>query len=388
MKWSWKIGAIAGINVRIHATFLPLLGWVAMSYWLAGHGMNVVLAAVSFIVALFGCVLLHELGHAMAAKQFGIQTADITLLPIGGVARLERIPDEPRKELWIALAGPAVNVAIAVVLYFWIALTHQWEPLARLRVAAGPMIERLLVANVWLVLFNLIPAFPMDGGRILRALLASRMSHPKATRVAALTGQGLAMAFAFIGFFGYPMLIFVGLFVWIGASQEASMAQTREILSGMPVRAAMITEFGILEAADTLGQAVQLTLGGWQHDFPVIDRGRPIGILTRANLLVGLSAYGPEYPVTAVMHWEFPSAQADEMLETAFQRLRESGSNTMPVVSRGRVIGLVTMENMMEYFLIDAALQKRPKSHGLRGRVFEPEYADRGGAGKSRPGRR
>lgn len=239
MKWSWNIGAIAGINIRIHAAFLLLPGWVAISYWLAGHGLNLMLAAMSFIVALFGCVPLHELGHAMAARQFGIQTADITLLPVGGLARLERMPEEPRKELWIALAGPAVNVAIAVVLYFWIALNHQWGPLTRIRVAAGPMVERLLVANVWLVLFNLIPAFPMDGGRILRALLASRMSHPKATRVAALTGQGLALVFAFVGFFGNPMLIFIGLFVWIGASQEAGTAQMKEVLSGTPLRAAM-----------------------------------------------------------------------------------------------------------------------------------------------------
>jgi len=335
MKWSWNIGAIAGINVRIHATFLLLLGWVATSYWLAGHGATVMLAGVSFIVALFGCVLLHELGHAMAARQFGIQTADITLLPIGGVARLERMPEEPRKELWIALAGPAVNVAIAVVLDFWIALTHQWEPLTGLRVATGPMVDRLLVANVWLVLFNLIPAFPMDGGRILRALLASRMSYPKATRVAVLTGQGLALVLAFVGFFGNPMLIFIGLFVWIGASQEASTAQMKEVRSGTPVRAAIVTGSGLLDSADMLGPAVQLTLGGWLHDFPVIDRGRPLGILTRADLVVGLSAYGPEYPVTAVMHWEFPTAQADEMLETAFPRLRERGSNTMPVVSQG-----------------------------------------------------
>ncbi len=248
------------------------------------------------------------------------------------------------------------------------------------------MLERLLVANVWLGLFNLIPAFPMDGGRVLRAMLASRMSHPKATRVATLTGQGLAMVFAFIGFFTNPVLIFIALFVWIGASQEASLAQMKEVLSETPVRAGMVTGFAVLEPADTLGQAVQLTLGGWQHDFPVIDRGRAMGILTRADLLVGLTAYGPEYPVTAVMHWDFPTAQADEMLENAFQRMQESGSNTMPVVSQGRVVGLVTMENMMEYFVIDAALQKGPNPRGFARRVFEPEYAGTESAGGNWPG--
>jgi Zn-dependent protease len=189
MKWSWKVGQLAGIDLRIHATFLLLLGWVLASYWLAGKSMEAMLAGVGFIVALFACVVLHEMGHAVAARKFGIQTRDITLLPIGGVARLERMPEEPKLELLVALAGPAVNVVIAVVLYGWLALTQGWTPFSQLSVAAGPFVERLLLVNISLVLFNLIPAFPMDGGRVLRALLASRMTYPKATQLAASVGQ-------------------------------------------------------------------------------------------------------------------------------------------------------------------------------------------------------
>jgi Zn-dependent protease len=184
MKWSWKVGRLAGIDLRIHATFLLLLGWVWWSYWMAGKSMEAMLAGVAFIVALFACVVLHELGHAITARTFGIPTRDITLLPIGGVARIERMPEDPKQELWVALAGPAVNVVIGAVLYCWLTLTHGWAPFTNLTVISGPFVERLLLANIWLVLFNLIPAFPMDGGRVLRALLASRMTYTKATQVA------------------------------------------------------------------------------------------------------------------------------------------------------------------------------------------------------------
>ena len=227
MKWSWKIGKLAGIDLNIHVTFLLLLGWVALSHWSAGKTLDAVVSGVGFILALFACVILHELGHALAARRFGIATRDITLLPIGGVARLERMPEEPRQELWVALAGPAVNVVIAAAIYVWLTLTNGWVPLSQLSVASGPFLERIMVANVWLVVFNLIPAFPMDGGRVLRALLASRMEYLKATQIAAGLGQGLAFVFGFIGLFTNPFLLFIALFVWIGAAQEASAVQMK-----------------------------------------------------------------------------------------------------------------------------------------------------------------
>jgi Zn-dependent protease/CBS domain-containing protein len=359
MKWSWKVGQLAGIDVRIHATFLLLLGWVTASYWIASKSVEVMAAGVGFILALFACVVLHEMGHAIAARQFGVKTRDITLLPIGGLARLERMPEEPKQELWIALAGPAVNVVIAAALYAWLNFTHEWAPFSQLRVATGPSFERLMVANIWLVLFNLIPAFPMDGGRVLRAVLASRMPYPKATQTAASVGQGLAFVFGFIGLFTNPMLLFVGLFVWIGATQEAGAAQIRSALSGTPTGAAMITNFQTLKSGDNLADAVRLTLNGSQRDFPFVEQGRVAGILTRADLLVGLENYGEDYPVALVLSRDFPVAESAEMLEVVFQRLQESGCHTMPVIHDGRLVGLVTVDNLGEYLLIQATLQKR-----------------------------
>jgi Zn-dependent protease/CBS domain-containing protein len=359
MKWSWKIGQLAGIDLRIHATFLLLLGWVLVSHWMAGESMDAMLAGIAFIAALFACVVLHEMGHALAARKFGIRTRDITLLPIGGVARLERMPEDPKQELWVALAGPAVNVAIAAVLYGWLTLTHQWEPFNRLGIVTGAFPERLLMANIWLVLFNLVPAFPMDGGRVLRALLASRMTYPRATQIAASVGQALALAFGFVGLFTNPMLVFVSLFVWIGASQEVYATQMKSALSGTPTRTAMLTDFETLDIADTLADAVRTTLRGSQHDFPVLDRARVAGVLTRTDLLVALTEFGPDHPVAAVMRREFLVAEPTEMLEMVFQRLQECDCHTMPVVHDGQTVGLITMDNLGEYLLIEAALQRR-----------------------------
>ena len=175
MKWSLRIGQYAGIGVYVHATFLILLAFIAFSHWSTSQDLVKTLEGVGFILALFGCVVLHEFGHALMAARFGIKTKDITLLPIGGVARLERMPEEPRQELLVALAGPAVNVVIAVGLYGWLLISNSFEPFEGLSVTRGPFLERLLIVNIILVVFNMLPAFPMDGGRVLRALLATRM---------------------------------------------------------------------------------------------------------------------------------------------------------------------------------------------------------------------
>jgi Zn-dependent protease/CBS domain-containing protein len=369
MKWSWKIGRLAGVELRIHATFLLLLGWVGVTHWLPGRSADAALNGVAFLLALFGCVLLHELGHSLAARKYGIPTRDITLLPIGGVARLERMPEKPGQELWVALAGPLVNVAIAGTLFVWLNVTQGWVPMSQMQVASGPFAERLLIANVGLVLFNLVPAFPMDGGRVLRALLAWRMEYVKATQIAAGVGQALAFAFGFIGLFANPMLLFIALFVWIGASQEASATEMRSALSGTPIRAAMLTDFRVLQPGDTLADAVRLILGGSQQDFPVVEDRKPVGVLTRADLLVALAEHGENHPVSAAMRREFLVTDYTEMLEVAFQRLQECSCHTMPVVHEGRLVGLLAMDNVGEYLLIQAAMKKRGASSGIASRL-------------------
>jgi Zn-dependent protease len=359
MKWSWKLGEVAGIGVHIHATFLLLIAWVALLHWIEERSLALVLEGVGFILALFACVLLHELAHALTAKRYGIKTRDITLLPIGGMAQLERIPDDPKQEVWVTLAGAAVNVVIASALFAWLQLTGGLEPVNQLSVTGGSFLMRLMAVNVFLVLFNMLPAFPMDGGRVLRALLAMRMEYTKATQIAASLGQGLAFLFGFVGLLTNPFLVFIGLFVWIGAAQEARMVQIRSALQGIPVARAMLTDIRTLTSRDSLSRAVDLILAGSQQDFPVVEDARVLGVLTRSDLLIALAQRGQETPVVEVMRREFQTVDSSEMLETAFARLQTCECHSLPVVHGGQLVGLITMDNVGEFVAIQAALGQR-----------------------------
>jgi len=355
MKWQWKLARIAGIDVYMHATFLLLIGWVAFSHWTEQQSWGAVLSGVFFILLLFVFVVMHEYGHALTARKYGIKTRDITLYPIGGVARLERMPEKPIEELWVALAGPAVNVVIATVLFGYLVLTRTFQPLTSLSISTGSFIERLMVVNLWLVLFNLIPAFPMDGGRVLRALLGLRLEYVQATQIAANVGQGFAFLFGFIGLFTNPFLVFIALFVWMGAAQEASMVQMKHSLSGIPVTRAMLTDFQTLTPRDTLARVVGLILAGSQHDFPVVQDGQVIGILDRDTFMKVLSERGQSTPVFEVMRRDVTEIDSHEMVEAALRRLQENGSKTLPVTHNGQLVGLVTSENITEYLMIRSA---------------------------------
>ena len=362
MRWQWKLGRFAGIDVFVHATFILLIGWVAYSYWLQYRDWSRVFIGILFIIALFICVVLHEYGHALTARKYGIKTRDITLYPIGGVARLERIPDRPIEELWVALAGPAVNLVISVILIAYLVLTKGPTAILNLNLTEGSFLERLIVVNVTLVLFNLIPAFPMDGGRVLRALLALRLEYTQATQIAAYVGQAFALLFGFIGLFSNPFLVFVALFVWIGAAQEASMVQMRTSLGGIPVTRAMQTDFQILSPSDTLGRAVELILSGAQQDFPVTDNGRVAGILERDRLISVLSQNGQTALVGEGIRRDVPEIDSHDMLETALMRLQESGAKTLPVTHNGQLVGLITAENITEFLMIRSALKTARKT--------------------------
>lgn len=268
MKSSWRIGRIAGIDVHLHFTFLILLGWVALSHYLQRQNWQDALSGLAFIIALFTIVVLHELGHALTARRFGIRTRDITLLPIGGVARLERIPEKPRQELLVALAGPAVNVVLAGLLFAVLIVGSELSAAKDVKLVGGHFLAKLMWINVSLAVFNLVPAFPMDGGRVLRAVLAMRMDYTRATSIAASIGQGLAWVFGFIGLFTNPFLLFIALFVWMGAAQEAGQAQMKSALAGLPVSRVMMTDFRALAPEDTLARAVEHILAGCQQDFP------------------------------------------------------------------------------------------------------------------------
>ncbi len=356
MKWSFKLGRILGIDVYLHFTFLLLLGFIGLSQALAGGGLPAALSAMVFFLCLFGCVLLHEYGHALMARRYGIPTKDITLLPIGGLARLERMPDKPAQELWVALAGPAVNVAIAAALGAWLTLTNAWEPLSAVSATRGSLLERLFAVNVFLALFNLLPAFPMDGGRVLRSLLAMRMPYARATRIAARTGQGMAALFGFAGLFGNPMLLLIALFVWIGAGQEAAAVEMKSSFAGARVREAMLTDFRGLAPTQPLGDAARLLLAGSQQDFPVIENGNVVGVLAHARLIEALRQRGMEALVSEAMERTFRAASAEEDLDAALGRLEPGQAPMLPVMAGGRLVGLLTPENVGEFYMIRRAL--------------------------------
>lgn len=359
MKWSLKLGTYRGIPVYIHATFVLIILWVALSHWMRGHDIGTTLSGILFVLLLFSFVVLHEFGHALMAQKYKIKTRDITLLPIGGVARLEKMPDEPREELWVALAGPAVNVVIAAILFMVLTITSSMEPLSTLSVTGGNFLERLMIVNIFLVAFNMLPAFPMDGGRVLRALLAMRMEYSRATQIAATIGQGMALLFGLVGIFGNPFLLFIAFFVWIGAAQEANMTKVRHVFDGIPVRNVMITDFKTIHPEDTLARAVELILAGSQQDFPVTKNGEIVGVLERKTLMKALAQMGQDARVEDVMAKEFERVDASDMLQSAMARLQSCNCQIMPVVSSNGLAGIVNMENIGEFMMIHAALEKK-----------------------------
>jgi len=358
MSWPLPVFRLAGIPLRIHITFLLLIAWLAFGYYAQG-GSAVAASRVIFILLLFLCVVLHEFGHAFAAKAFGINTPDITLLPIGGVARLERMPEEPVQELIIAVAGPLVNVVIALGLFV---VGGAQGLLNRSTVEGGGLIAQLLTINIMLVLFNLLPAFPMDGGRVLRALLATRMSYARATQVAATVGQGFAFIFGFLGLFGpNPFLLFIALFVYIGASQEAALAQMKDVSRRFPVSSAMVREFRTLSENATLEEAVDALLATSQHDFPVVDEtGSVAGLLTRHDLIAALRKNDPGLRVGDVMRRDIPTVTTGTRFEDAFRIMQECNCPAVPVLDRmKRLVGLLTPENVTELMMVHSAMPQR-----------------------------
>ncbi len=358
MSWSIKIARIFGIPIYLHWTFLILMVWLAVSQLMQGATTAEAIQGLVFPLAIFSCVVLHELGHAVAAQRFGVPTRDITLLPIGGVARLERMPEKPSEELVVALAGPLVNVVIALLLYAAgtrVAFRSE-DPEMLMH---GGMLSRLLLVNVFLVLFNLIPAFPMDGGRVLRSLLAMTMDYGKATRIAAGVGQFLAIVFAYIGLQHNPFLILIALFVWIGAQSEATQVSERLELEGTPVGDAMLTDFAMLRPSDTLGHAVERLLAGSQQDFPVYDGQYFLGVLARADLLRGLAQSGRDATIEGFVQPGLEPITLKDPLVPALNRLRETGVPCVPVLDQGRVAGLLSLENIAELLMVKAALGSR-----------------------------
>ncbi|NQT12390.1 MAG: site-2 protease family protein [Planctomycetes bacterium] len=372
MKWSLKLGQVAGIGIFVHWTFVLLIGYVVFLSAKEGSDLAGIADGILFVLSVFGCIVLHELGHALMARRFGIQTHDITLLPIGGVARLERMPENPVRELLVALAGPAVNVLIAGVLFVVVAVRlvlarsageEQLDAMMSTFLTFDSLLFNLMAINVILAVFNLVPAFPMDGGRVLRAVLALVMDYVRATRIAATVGQTVAVLFAILGLgiFGnnpHPFLVLIALFVYIAAGQEAHMVRVRAALRGVPIRQAMVTRFRTVSPGDPLTSVIGELLAGHQQDFPVMEEDQLLGVLLRKDVLTAIAAGKQNLPINQVMRLNCQTVDESQMLEKTFQRMREAECPTVPVLREGILVGLVTLESVGEWMMIQSALNR------------------------------
>jgi len=356
MRWSLTVGSIAGTAIRIHITFLLFLVWLGTVYYRQG-GVEAAWQGTIFIVLIFICVLLHELGHVFAARRYGVKTRDVTLWPFGGIASMERMPEKPGEELIVALAGPAVNVAIAGVLLLWLGSRFDPANLAKIEDPAISLAVKLAGINIILVLFNMLPAFPMDGGRVLRALLAMRMGNARATELAAAIGQGFAIVFGVLGILYNPMLIIIAAFIFLAASGEATQAQLRAVAEGTLVSDAMITEFQSLPASATVADAADALIRTTQTEFPIVDgAGHLRGVLTRDAMIKALKQRGPDTPVLEVMQADIPTVSARAKLATALRSLMQRGQPVVGVTNgEERLVGLLTVENLGEMMMVHSA---------------------------------
>lgn len=355
-KYSLSLGRVAGIRVFVHWTFLILIGWIVFINLRQGLGPVDIFWSILFVLSIFACVTAHELGHALAARRYDIKTRNITLLPIGGLAQLESIPEKPKEELVVALAGPLVNVLIAGVLYPFVKLaTPDIEQLNLAQLNHLNFLPSLMAVNIWLAIFNLIPAFPMDGGRVLRALLTFQMERAKATRIAASVGQILALGFIFFGFFFNPFLIFIGLFIYLGAQGEATVAEAQSLLSGYTVGDALLREIPVLEADETIEQASDKLLATQNRNFLVVSQGEPVGTLSRDQIIRALRQGKTDASVQEAMDAHFVRLEINEPLEQAWMKLHRGQKSVAPVFQSNRLIGLLDTENISEFLMIREA---------------------------------
>jgi len=346
-RWSWKVGELFGVSIRIHITLLALLVWVGASQAIGGSGFGQAVFGVVLVGLVFAAIVLHELGHALIARRYGCSTREILLLPIGGLARMDRMPDRPLQELLVALAGPAVNVGIALVLALVVAASGASFDPGQAATISGALASQLLWINLGLAAFNLLPAFPMDGGRVLRALLAMRLGRARATRIASGVGRVLGVGFVIAGLAYNPMLALIGVFVWFAAQQETATVELRSILSGVTVARAMIRNPVIVGADEPIERVAERMIAGGQYQLPVLDDGRLVGVVTAPDLAATLAAPGPHGAVSSIVRTDIPVVAPGDPLDRAMESLERAGLAC--VVERGELVGLLTIEQLATY---------------------------------------
>lgn len=350
MGWSFTIGRFKGTAVRIHVTLLLFLAWIGLRAWQEG-GAEAAGQSVLFISAVFACVVLHEFGHILTARQFGIVSPEVTLLPIGGVADMNRMPDKPWQELLVAIAGPMVNVVIAIGLILATGVLDLTTAVEISNPGVG-LLQRLAATNLFLAVFNLVPAFPMDGGRVLRAGLAMWIGQEKATRIAAGIGQIFAFLLGFIGLFGHPMLVFIAIFIYMAAAGEAQMTSMAEAARNLEATAAMETKIAAIDRAATVKEAIDLLLATSQDVFPVVDQtGRLHGLLERNDIITALQTNAADAPIAPFARLAPPTIREHETVGAALQHLN-AGDPVGVVDAEGRLVGLLTRQSLAEVMMI------------------------------------
>lgn len=353
MRWSITVGKIAGTSIHIHATFLFFLFFIGFVIYRA-NGPTAALDTLAFVTLIFLCVLLHEFGHILMAKKYGIKTRDVTLFPIGGVASIERMPERPGQELLVALAGPTVNLVIAVVILTILNRPISLETFTQMNPLEASLALRIAVANLILMAFNLIPAFPMDGGRVLRALLALRLGKTQATRIAAGIGQALSLILGIFGFLGNPMLIFIAIFIFIAAGAEAENTTWHDASSDLSVCDATLTSLEHMKAADAVSAIVDQLVHSTDNDFAVVDEiGMPIGIVTRNEILSALRSKKDAVLIGSLMIPANIILTETDPLEKALDLFETSNSSALLVSdSAGGLAGIVTRVSIAQLMLI------------------------------------
>lgn len=346
---------IAGIPIKIHWTFWLLVIWIVFTNAQKGLDLQHIAWALLFTALIFVCVLLHELGHALMALRFGIRTRSIILLPIGGLANIEQIPESPKKELWITLMGPVVNALIAILLFPFVATGFSGTAsLQELAVISGETILfNLFAANVFMVLFNLIPAFPMDGGRILRATLAYFRGWERATRIAVIVAGLFSFVFIAVGIFTLNfMLSVIGVFVWLASRSELNYSKNKSVLTRFKVKDVVITDYQLLLPMDAIQKAADLLLSTQNKSFVVMRYGKVAGIVTQKEIIRALTVNGPDASIIEFMNTNFSIIDEDESLDAAYQLLSSGHQAVLLVTSGGSFIGLLDIENIEELMLL------------------------------------
>jgi Zn-dependent protease/CBS domain-containing protein len=360
MRWSIKLIRVKGIDIKVHLTFVLILIWAAYRWGMGMRGgLNGALYGIVVILLLFVCVTLHELAHSLTAMRFGIKVRGITLLPIGGISQMEEIPTKPKEELLMSVVGPLTNFIIAAGLILISILFHREAGLSSQYLSEvlgsirwSGLVSYLAVANIMLGVFNLLPAYPMDGGRVLRSILALRMDHAKATTWAVNIGQGMAWILGLWGVLaGAWMLVIIAIFIYLGASQEGQMIEAKSVLGKLSVRQAMTGKFQTVAPNAPISRVVDLILHSFQTDFPVVEEGRLAGFVSEFDIVGALKEYGPEVAVKQVMKADVPTVDPDETLFEARQRMTMARLNALPVLKEGQLQGMVTAHDISEAFL-------------------------------------